>query len=52
MNDFDGRLVDWMRKDLDISSYSEFLQKHFSLSENDIKKMEPKEKKKRKRRKK
>jgi len=51
MNDFDGKVVDWMKKDSDISSYGEFLQKHFSLTENDIQKMEPKDKKKRKRRK-
>ena len=51
MHDFDGKVVDWMRKDIDVSSYGEFLQKHFSLSENDIEKMEPKGKKKRKKRK-
>ena len=51
MHDFDGKVVDWMKKDTEISSYGEFLQKHFSLTENDIQKMEPKDKKKRKKRK-
>ena len=51
MNDMDGKLVEWMKKDADVTTYSEFLQKHFSLTENDVVKLEPKEKKKRKRRK-
>jgi hypothetical protein len=32
----------------DITSYSEFLSKHFSLTEADIEKMEPEKKKRRK----
>jgi hypothetical protein len=52
MNDLDGKIVDWMRRDGDVSSYSEFLQKHFSLTENDINKMEPKDKKRKKRKRK
>lgn len=52
MNDLDGKLVEWMKNDADVTTYSEFLQKHFSLSENDLEKMEPKEKKKRKKRRK
>lgn len=51
MNDFDGKLVDWLRNQSDITTYSDFLSKHFSLTEEDIKKIEP-EKKKRKRKKK
>lgn len=46
MHDFDGKLVEWMRRDGDIGSYNEFLQKHFSLTENDLTRLEPKVKKK------
>lgn len=51
LNDADGKMIEWMKRDADVSSYSEFLQKHFSLTENDVEKLEPKEKKKRKKRK-
>jgi hypothetical protein len=51
LNDLDGKVVNWLKRDGDASSYGEFLQKHFSLTENDIEKLEPKEKKKRKQRK-
>jgi len=50
MNDFDGKIVDWLKSQPDITSYSDFISKHFSLSESDIQKMEP-EKKNKKRRK-
>ena len=46
MKDMDGKLVDWMRRESDSANYSEFLQKHFSLTETDISKLEPKKKKK------
>lgn len=46
MNDFDGKIVDWLRSQPDITSYSEFLSKHFSLTESDIEKIEPVVKKK------
>lgn len=52
MKDIDGKLTEWMRRESESPSYSDFLQKHFSLSETDIEKMEPKVKNKRKRRKK
>jgi hypothetical protein len=52
MNDIDGKLVDWLKGQPDYSSYSDFLQKNFSLTESDIEKLEPPQKKKRKRRKK
>ena len=52
MNDVDGKFVDWLKSQPDYSSYSDFLQKNFSLNENDLEKLEPKKKKKRKRRKK
>lgn len=52
MNDFDGKIVDWLKTQPDITSYSEFLSKHFSLSEADIEKMEPIKKKKKRRKKK
>lgn len=50
MNDFDGKVIDWLKSQPDITSYADFLSKHFSLSEADIIKLEP-EKKKKKRRK-
>ncbi len=52
MKDIDGKLTEWMRRESESPSYSDFLKKHFSLSETDIEKMEPKAKSKRKRRKK
>jgi DNA-directed RNA polymerase specialized sigma24 family protein len=52
MNDINGKLVDWLKSQPDYASYSDFLQKNFSLTETDIEKLEPPEKKKRKRRKK
>lgn len=52
MKDIDGKFIEWMKNDGDVGNYNEFLQKHFSLSENDIEKMEPKKKKKRNKRKK
>ena len=51
LKDVDGKYVEWLKKESDVGTYSEFLQKHFSLSENDVSKLEPK-KKKRKRKKK
>lgn len=51
LKDVDGKFVEWLKKESDVGTYSEFLQKHFSLSENDVSKLEPK-KKKRKRKKK
>jgi len=52
MNDFDGKIVDWLKSQPDIASYSDFLSKHFSLTETDLEKMEPKRKLKKKRKKK
>jgi len=52
MNDFDGKIVDWLKSQPDITSYSDFLSKHFSLTETDLEKMEPKKKIKKKRKKK
>jgi hypothetical protein len=52
MNDFDGKIVEWLKSQPDIASYSDFLTKHFSLSETDLKKMEPEKKKRKKRKKK
>lgn len=52
MNDIDGKVIDWLKSQPDYASYSEFLQKNFSLTECDVEKLEPKEKKKRKKRKK
>jgi hypothetical protein len=52
MKDIDGKLTEWMKRESETPSYSEFLQKHFSLSENDIEKLEPKQKKRKKRKKK
>jgi hypothetical protein len=51
MADMDGKFTNWLKKNTD-GSYSEFIQKTFSLTESDLEKMEPKEKKKRKRRRK
>jgi|TARA_R110000868_G_scaffold270614_3_gene530033 hypothetical protein len=51
LNDLDGKVVNWLKQDGEASSYGEFLQKHFALTENDIEKLEPKDKKKRKQRK-
>jgi hypothetical protein len=52
MNDFDGKIVDWLKSQPDITSYSDFLSKHFSLTETDLEKLEPKKKIKKKRKKK
>ena len=52
MNDFDGKIVDWLKSQPDITSYSDFLSKHFSLSETDIEKLEPKKKRKKRRKRK
>jgi len=49
MNDVDGKFVDWLRNNQGSSTFSEFLQSTFFLSENDIEKMEIKEKAKKKR---
>lgn len=51
MKDMDGKFTEWMKKDSDTGTYTEFLQKHFSLTETDVEKLEPKSKKKRKKRK-
>jgi DNA-directed RNA polymerase specialized sigma24 family protein len=49
MNDVDGKFVDWLQNNQGSSTFSEFLQHTFFLSENDIEKMEAKEKVKKKR---
>jgi hypothetical protein len=53
MKDVDGKFIDWL-KSTEASSYSDFIQKNFSLSEKDLEKLTEKEnlKKKRKKRKK
>jgi len=48
MKDIDGKFVDWIKKEGDYGTFNEFLQKHFSLSENDLTNLEPKKKKKKK----
>jgi hypothetical protein len=48
MNDMDGKFVDWLKENQGSSTYSEFIQKTFSLTEQDINNMEPKKRKKRK----
>jgi hypothetical protein len=48
MNDVDGKFVDWLKENQGSSTFSEFLQSTFFLSENDIEKMEKKEKAKKK----
>jgi hypothetical protein len=52
MNDMDGKFTDWLRENQGSCTYSEFMQKTFFLSEQDIDKMEPKEKTRKKKRKK
>ena len=42
MTDVDGKFVDWLNKS-DSSSYSDFIQKNFSLSENDLAKLSERE---------
>jgi hypothetical protein len=42
MTDVDGKFVDWLKKS-DSSSYSDFIQKNFSLSENDLSKLSERE---------
>ena len=42
MTDVDGKFVDWLKKS-DSSSYSDFIQKNFSLSENDLAKLSERE---------
>jgi hypothetical protein len=49
MNDVDGKFVDWLQNNQGSSTFGEFLQHTFFLSENDIEKMEAKEKVKKKR---
>ena len=49
MNDVDGKFVDWLKNNQGSSTFSEFLQSTFFLSEHDIEKMETKEKAKKKR---
>ena len=49
MNDVDGKFVDWLKNNQGSSTFSEFLQNTFFLSEHDIEKMEKKEKLKKKR---
>jgi hypothetical protein len=48
MNDVDGKFVDWLQNNQGSSTFGEFLQHTFFLSENDIEKMEAKEKVKKK----
>ena len=52
MKDVDGRFIEWLKKESDTGSYSDFLQKHFSLSETDVDKLEPKKKSKKRRKRK
>lgn len=52
MNDVDGKFVDWLKDNQGSSTFSEFLQSTFFLSENDIDKMEKKNKLKNKKTKK
>lgn len=49
MNDVDGKFVEWLKGNQGSATFSEFLQSTFFLSENDIEKMEKKEKLKKKR---
>ena len=49
MNDVDGKFVDWLKGNQGSSTFSEFLHNTFFLSENDIEKLEEKEKAKKKR---
>jgi hypothetical protein len=49
MNDVDGKFVEWLKGNQGSSTFSEFLQNTFFLSEHDIEKMEKKEKLKKKR---
>jgi hypothetical protein len=49
MNDVDGKFVEWLKGNQGSSTFSEFLQNTFFLSEHDIEKMEKKEKSKKKR---
>jgi len=49
MNDMDGKFVEWLRDNQGSSTFSEFLQTTFFLSEHDLEKMEKKEKEKKKR---
>jgi len=44
MNDVDGKFIEWMKENQGSSTLSEFLQSAFFLSENDIEKLEKKEK--------
>lgn len=48
MNDIDGKFVDWLKDNQGSSTYGEFIQKTFSLSESDINNLEPKKRKKEK----
>ena len=52
MSDMDGKFTDWLRENQGSHTYSEFLQKTFFLSEQDIDKLEPKEKKRKKKKRK
>lgn len=52
MKDVDGKFIEWLKKESDAGTYSEFLQKHFSLSEIDVDKLEPKKKNKKRRKRK
>lgn len=49
MNDVDGKFVDWLQNNQGSSTFSEFLQNTFFLSEHDLEKMEKKEREKKKR---
>ena len=44
MNDVDGKFVDWLKHNQGSSTFTEFLQNTFFLSEHDIEKMSLKEK--------
>ena len=52
MSDMDGKFTEWLRENQGSHTYSEFLQKTFFLSEQDIDKLEPKEKKRKKKKRK
>lgn len=52
MNDVDGKVTEWLQNQQGCSSYSEFLQQTFFLTEQDIENIEPKQKERKKRKRK
>jgi len=51
MNDIDGKFTEWLQFKQGCTSYTEFLQQNFFLSEQDIQNIEPKQKNRKKRKK-